>query len=506
MDGPILEALSAIFNPRQPEVLIAILLAATYGLFVGAIPGLTATMAVALVVPLAFHLDPVPALAAIVTLEATAIFSGDIPTTLVRIPGTPSSAAYTDDAYALTQRGEGGRSLGVSLLFSVFGGIVGAIVLMVAAPMLSRIALEFTTYEYFWLALLGLSSAAIVAKGSLLKGMFALFLGLFFATVGLDAVHGVERMTLGVDELVGGINFIPAMIGLFGFSEVLRNVLRPEAELVSDTPQKPEIFRGVPTFLKKRMGSAGRSAGIGTVIGILPGAGADIAAWVSFAISKKFSRKPEEYGKGSLEGIGDATAANNSALAGAWVPALVFGIPGDSVTAIVLGVLMMKNIPVGPDIFEARPELLYSIYFTFLLANLLMIPLGYLAIRAGRRLVRVPRCYLMPMILIFCLVGSFAINNSYLDVGIMVAFGLLGFVLERRGVPVGPVVLGLVLGNMVETNLAFSLIKSDGQFGEFFTRPVAGTLGVLTILLWTVPPLLWVLRRAGRGGGKTGSR
>lgn len=495
-----LENLLDFSNPESfatlLRIVVVVLVAAAYGLFVGAIPGLTATMAVALVIPFTFFLDPISALAAIVTLEATAIFAGDIPSTLVRIPGTPSSAAYTDDAYALTERGEAGRSLGVSLLFSVFGGIFGGLVLMMAAPALAKIAVLFTTYEYFWLAILGLSSAAIVARGSLMKGLFSLLLGLLISTVGLDEVHGLARITFGVSDLAGGINFIPAMIGLFGLSEVLRNVLRPEAVHGRRQSTSESILGAGFRLMKKRFAHMLRSSGVGTLIGILPGAGADIAAWVSFAVSKKISKRPEKYGKGSLEGIGDATAANNSALAGAWVPALVFGIPGDSVTAIVIGVLIMKGLQPGPAIFEKTPEILYAVYATFILANLFLIPLGYLAIRLGKHIVRVPRRFLLPTIVVFCVVGSYAINNSIFDVGLMLGMGLLGFGLERYGFPVGPVVLGIVLGPMVEKNLMFSLIKSGGHYGEFFTRPVAGVLGVVTILLW-VTPLVIRLRRRG---------
>ena len=237
----------------DPAVLLAIVLASAYGLFVGAIPGLTATMAVALIVPFTFFLDTVPALAAIVALEATAIFAGDIPTTLVRIPGTPASAAYADDAYALTMRGEGGRSLGVSLVFSVFGGLFGGIVLMVAAPSLARVAEQFSFYEYFWLALLGLSCAAIVARGSVAKGFCSLALGLLISTIGLDEVHGYKRLTFGSSELLAGVSFIPAMIGLFGFSEVLRSVLRYDSRIVQGATQVGGIFVGVFGLLRRRI-------------------------------------------------------------------------------------------------------------------------------------------------------------------------------------------------------------------------------------------------------------
>lgn len=488
------EAFSIVFSP---SVIGIILLSGTYGLFVGAIPGLTATMAVALIIPFTFFMSPPVALAAISTLSAMAIFAGDIPSTLMRIPGTPASAAYVADAYALNQRGEGSRVLGVCLVFSAVGGLLGGIALILGAPTLARVAFAFTTYEYFWLAILGLSSAVIVSQGSLAKGCFSLLLGLLLSTVGLDEVHGMARMTFGLTDLAGGINFIPAMIGMFGLSEVLRNVTRREAAADLSQVDSGVVFQGTFRLLRRRLGHFLRSSSIGILIGILPGAGADIAAWVSFATSKKFSKTPNDYGKGSLEGISDASAANNSSLGGAWIPALVFGIPGDAVTAIVLGVLMMKGIQPSPQIFVKQPVLLYSVYIVFFVSNLLLIPMGYLAIRCSRIIIRIPRGILLPAILLFCMVGSYAINTSLFDIGLMLIFGVVGFFLERHGFPVGPVVLGLVLGPQVEKNFMFSVIKSDGNFMEFFSRPVAGTLGSIVCLLWLAPALL-ALRRWSR--------
>ncbi|QDU00991.1 Tripartite tricarboxylate transporter TctA family protein [Gimesia chilikensis] len=502
--------ITAIQNIATPEVLLVIFLSAVYGLFVGSIPGLTATMAVALLIPLTFYLDNLTAIAAIVTLEACSIFAGDIPTTLVRIPGTPSSAAYTDDAYALTRRGLHETSLGVSLVFSVFGGLFGALVLIFAAPQLAKIAFQFTTYEYFWLYVLGLSCAAIVSTGSRLKGALALMIGLMFATVGLSEVHSMPRFTFGFDELFTGINFIPAMIGLFGLSEVFRNTLTSKTDEAAENLQsavkedddhslfrhlKP-VFGGVlPQFWKRKF-SWLRSSCIGSTIGMIPGAGADIAAWISYAVSKKFSNTPEEYGKGSLDAVGDATSANNSALAGAWIPALVLGIPGDSVTAIVIGVLLMKNITPGPEIFQNTEQLVlvHGIYLTFIIANLLLIPLGFLAIRSGSQLVRIPRRILMPMILMFCVVGAYSINGSYFDVWVMLGMGMLGFVLEVFDVPLGPVVLGIILGGQLEQSFVQNLTKDDSLL-SFFNRPISAGLGLFCIALWLVPVIMPLIRK-----------
>ncbi len=516
MTESILQAVANVFC--NPEVLLIIVVAATYGVFMGAVPGLTATMAVALFVPVAFLLDPIPALAAIVTLEACAIFAGDIPTTLLRIPGTPSSAAYADDSYALTRAGRSTQALGTCLTFSVAGGLFGSLVLMFFAPALAGLATKFTVAEYFWLYLLGLSCAVMVSRGSALKATLALLIGLLLATVGLSAVHTQARFTFGQAELFQGINFIPAMIGLFGVSEVLRTALQLGTKAEMGTASAPaaagrsggllsriliEPVRGVFSdplvLLGKRKWHALRSGTIGSIVGMLPGAGADIGAWVSLAASKRLSKKPEEYGAGSTEGIGDATAANSSALAGAWIPALVFGIPGDSVTAIVIGVLLMKNVKPGPEIFEKQGALVYSLFLVFLLANLVLVPIGFLAIKAGTYVVRIPRQILLPVILLFCVLGSYAIGGSYFDVGVMLAMGILGFFLERRKIPLGPVVLGIILGGPLEERFVQTLVSSGGSFGAFFNRPLACALGVTCISLWLAPLVAHIARRRRDG-------
>lgn len=498
----LIQALHDVFSLKTLTVIVC---AAVYGLVVGAIPGLTATMAIALMVPFTFFLDPVSGLAAIVTMEACCIFAGDIPGALIRIPGTPSSAAYVDDAYALTKRGRHFEALGTSLIYSVLGGLLGSAVLMIAAPQLARFALQFSSYEYFWLYALGLSCAAIVSPGAKVKGLLSLSIGLLLSCVGLGAAHSLPRLTFGIEKLITGINFIPAMIGLFGISEVLRNMLVP-ADGTTSTPDSEhppahwirQMSAGTGQRLRQGWGRLISSSGIGAAIGILPGAGADIAAWVSYAVSKRRASESEkaEFGSGSLRGIADATTANNASLAGAWVPALVLGIPGDSVTAIVIGVLLMKNITPGPRIFEDPKQLplVLAIGITFVLANLLLIPLGALAIRAGSLIVRLPRPVILPLILLFCIVGAYAIDGSTFDVWVMLGMGLLGFGLDRCGVPVGPVVLGIILGGRLEESLVQCLTKSP-SLTEFFARPIAAGLGIGCIALWLWPLVRSLSRR-----------
>ncbi len=502
MDQTLTQALAAVLDPT---LLLVVAAAAVYGTIFGSIPGLSATMAVALIVPLTYFLSPLAALAAVITLEACAISAGDIPSALVRIPGTPASAAYADDLYLLARQGHYERAVGTAVMFSVVGGLFGVAVLMFFAQPLARIATLFTVAEYFWFYVIGLGCAVVVSRGSALKGAFGLLLGLLFSTVGLSPVHTEARFTFGRPELYQGINFIPAMIGLFGLSEVLRTVSRVGAEgplivaapVASGRPssfftrQVIDSFRSVfgssLEILWRRPVRILQSSAIGTLIGILPGAGADIAAWVSFGYSKRTSKNPEDYGRGSLEGIADAGAANNAALAGAWIPALVFGIPGDSITAIVLGIMMMKNLTPGPEIFERQAVLVHALYFVFILANLALIPAGWLAIRAGGQLIRVPRHTLIPIIVLFCVIGAYAIGGSYFDVALMLAMGLIGFALERVGIPVGPVVLGIILGGPLEERFVQAITASRGSLSVFVSRPLAAGLGVVALIVWLLP-------------------
>ena len=478
----------------KPYVIFVILMSAMYGLFVGSIPGLTATMATALLVPVTFFMDPVPALAAIVTMEAMAIFAGDIPGALVRIPGTPSSAAYVDESYALTQQGKAGFVLGTDVTVAAIGGLMGALILINLAPLLAEVAMRFTSFEYFWLACIGLSCAVLVTKGSLIKGMVSLLIGLFMTTVGVDITLGYPRFTFGVTDFLNGFSFIPAMIGMFGVSEVMRNVSGDAVRVTAEAVRPGRVFAGIGKTLRRYKLNIARSGLVGTFVGILPGAGADIGAWIAYALSKKFSKTPQKYGTGHIEGIVDAGTANNAGLGGAWVPALVFGIPGDSITAIVIGVLFMKGLRPGPMIFQETPEILYAVYIAFIVANIILIPMGYLAIKAGSQMLRVPRNLLMPTILMFCIVGSFAINNTTFDVSIMLFTGILAYFMEANGIPVAPAILGLVLGRLLEESFMVSMIKSNWDLTVFFRRPVGAVLGIITIVLW-VSPLIGLLRR-----------
>ena len=462
------------------EVIVAMLAASVYGLVIGSLPGLSATMATALLVPVTFYLSPIAAIATIVAASSMAIFSGDIPGALLRIPGTPASAAYADEAYAMTRKGEAELALGAGVWFSAVGGIAGTLSLMILAPPLAEIALSFSTFEYFWLAFLGLMCATLVARSSPVKAIAGMFIGLLVSCIGIENPGGVPRFTFGMTDLFGGIEPIPALVGVFAVAQVMRAMLTPEPPPI---PRRKfgSIMAGQWLLTKKYHWQMTRGNIIGIIIGVLPGAGADMAAWVSYAMSKRFSKEPEKFGTGHVEGLVEAGASNNASIASGWVPSLLFGIPGDTIAAIAIGVLYMKGLNPGPTLFTEKASSMYAIYLMFIIANILML--------------RAPRSSVMPVIMLCCAVGSFAIGNNMFGVVTVAAFGVIGYVMEENGYPVAAMVLGIVMGTMVEQAFVTSLIKSDGSILPFFERPIAAILAAMAIgaLIW--PALVWVWRK-----------
>jgi len=477
----VIAAFGLVFDPY---VLLVVVLSAVFGLFVGAIPGLTATMATALLVPVTFFMPPVAALGAIVAATTMAIFAGDIPGAMLRMPGTPASAAYVDESYAMARKGQLELNLGANLVFSVLGGLVGVVCLIAFAPLLAEAALNFSSFEYFWLACLGLSCATLISSGPKVRALVSLLIGLGVGTVGIDPVAGHPRFTFGSVDLMSGISMIPTMIGAFALSELLRSAGTPGATGALVQEKVGALFTGMAGVMRQYWRNFLRGSVVGTAIGALPGAGADIAAWVSYAMARRFSKQPEKFGTGHVEGVVESTSSNNAALGGAWIPALVFGIPGDSITAIVIGVLYMKGMNPGPTVFLQNPQFIYAVFIIFILANLLMLPLGWAAIKSAGRILRAPKPMLLPVILLFCIVGSFAITNSPYGIWVMLVFGVLGWVMEEHGIPVAPLVLGIVLGELLEQSFLTSLIKADGSLLAFFTRPIAGVLGAATLVVW----------------------
>lgn len=484
----------------QLHVIVPWILGMIFGVFVGATPGLTATMAVALIIPISYQFDdPTSALAMIIGVSFTAIFAGDIPATHLRIPGTPASAAATLDGHELAKKGRAEHALRLDLFCSAFGGLVGVLALILIAPQLAKFALKFTNYEYFWLGVTGLCISAAVSQTGLRRGLIAVCLGLLLSTIGVDP-RGAERFTFGSLELYDGIQFIPAMIGLFGISEVLRYVMRDPGEVgVAVVASKRESPLAALASIWRHKWTAAKSSIVGTVIGALPGAGADIAAWGAYGLAQKSSRNGKQFGKGVEEGVIAPTSANNAAVGGAWIPALVFGVPGDAVTAIVLGAFIVYDIKPGPMIFEQSGDQVRSIFHIAFLTQFLLLIAGYLGIKVFGLMLKLRRSLVMIGVTVFSVVGSFAMRDSLFDVWVMLAFGFLGLFLEAKKIPLAPLILGLILGPMVEENLRNGLVKEAGSFAPFFTRPICVALILMLVAAFGARPLMNRLSRRRKG-------
>lgn len=479
------------------------------GVIVGATPGLSATMAVALIIPITYYMEPLAGLSMIIGVTFTSIFTGDIPATLLRIPGTPASGVATLDSYQLAKRGRATLALFTNLVCSSIGGFIGVGILVFLSPPLSQIALKFTHFQYLWLGVFGLSISAALSMKAPLRGVISGCLGLLIATVGIDATTGFPRFHFGNADLSGGISFVPAMIGLFGISEVLNSVHSSASlqgrvmQMRSQRGELREVLGGVVRHKWLIL----RSSLLGTMVGALPGAGADIAAWFSYGVEKKLSREPEKFGTGCLAGVIAPTSANNAAVAGAWIPALVFGIPGDSVTALVLGAMIMYNLRPGPMIFTESADLIQSLFAVAFVSQLFLIPVGYLGIRVFSLLMRMPKNLIMGAVVLFSIVGSYAINNNPFDVLLMSVFGVIGYFMERNDIPLSPMILGIILGNIIENNLRIGLLKSNGTLLPFFDNPVCVILILCIIFIFAGDRILRAaLRGASRLAGRSGNQ
>ena len=468
------------------EGITALLLGGLYGALFGAIPGLTATLAVALFIPVAFFLDPAVALPAIIAISTVAIFAGDVSSTVARIPGTPASAAYFESLFRLSRREGPLYSLGISAIGSAVGGMIGSAILILMAPLIIQVARQFSSFEYFWIAVLGLTAGLFASGGSPRKALASLLIGLFFALIGVDPTMGYPRFSFGNSQLLGGLNYIVVMIGLFGFSEVLSQLWDPGQgqEEVKTAHQTARMFFSRPWLLILREKSLVlRSSLLGVLVGFLPGAGADIGSWVSCSLERiRQLRHGREERDETLLLAG--TSSNNAAVASAWIPALSLGLPGDTITAIVLGIFMMKGISPGPLLFDQQPHLIHSLYGTFIVCNLVLLPLyGYLAALLARRLLHVSKPVLLSVITGLCIVGAYAINHEIRDVWVMAGMGLLAYALKRGGFPLAQIVLGMVLGPLLEQNFMVSAIKARWDIGSFFERPMALGLMVATLVI-----------------------
>ena len=465
----------------KPLLIIAI--GVIVGILVGAMPGLSPSTGVALLVPFSYTMSPALAIILLVSIYISSNYGGSITAVLINTPGTPSAAATALDGYPLTQKGEAGKGLGMSLVASTIGGIFGVIILILFAVPLAKLAITFHPADYFALAIFGLTTVGSLGGGNVFKALLAVTIGLLINTVGLDPISGVSRFTFGLDALYDGFHLIPALIGLFALSVVFMAIEKDA--LASKAVDK--VTGGFPSFVElwKSKLTIVRSSILGTIIGVFPGAGATIASFISYGIAKRSSKDPDSFGKGAMDGVAASEAANSSSVGGALIPLLALGIPGSATDAVLIGALQLHDITPGPLLFETNPDIVYGIFSALFVANVMMLILGIYGVRFFSKIIEVPSSVLYPMIVTIALIGSYAVRGSFFDVGACFGFGILGWILKRYRYPVAPVVLGIVLGGLLEENFRRAVMM-DG-FSVFITQPLAATMLGISIALFAWP-------------------
>lgn len=472
--------LNGLLTAFSPEVLPILIFGVVGGIILGALPGLTATMGVAILLPFTFGMDSTPALVMLIGVYIGGIYGGSIAAILLKTPGTPASAATVLDGHTLAAKGQAARALSISAVASFVGGLLSTIVLIAISPLLANFALRFNAPEYFALALFGLTIIVSVSSQNILKGLLAGSIGLLVSTVGLDPISSVPRFTFGIMDLYSGINVIPVLIGLFALSEAINQIEKIINEKHAQVPTFDRKILSKKDF-KTILPTATKSGLIGTAIGSVPGAGADVSAFVCYNEAKRSAKKPEEFGKGSLHGLAAAEAGNNGVTGGSLVPLLTLGVPGDAVAAVLLGALIVQGLTPGPLLFSQSPEVVYGVFSSMLVANIVMLLVGLLGIRFFCRIIEVPKILMIPIIIFLSVVGAYAINNSMFDVGIAIAFGLLGFALGKMDIPSSPILLAIILGPMAETNLRKALLMYDNSWSFLYERPIALAFVLLAI-------------------------
>ncbi len=458
------------------------------GIIIGAMPGLTSVMGVTLLLPFTYGMDASTGIAMLLSISFGAIYGGSITAILIATPGTPASAATMIEGTKFTARGEGGRALGISTTSSWAGGTISAIVLILLAPQLAKLALKFGAPEYCTLCFFGLSIIASISGKSLLKGLIAGFVGLLISTIGIDPMTGFSRYAFGNINLYSGLQTVPLMIGLFAVAQLFVNL----KDGVKQNVVTQKVNRVIPTWadLKKSLPVSIRSGFIGTFIGIIPAAGADIAAFVSYDVAKKLTKHPEKFGTGCIEGLAAPEAGNNGDTSGALVPMLTLGVPGDATAAVLIGALTLHGLQPGPLLFTENAAIVNDIYAAALIANFLFLIFGLLLAKVFIKVIQIKPYILTPIIFALCVIGSFALRNNMFDVIAMMVIAVIGYFFIYLDIPIAPIVLALILGPMFESNMRRSLLLSEGSFSIFFTRPIA-----LFFIILAVVSLLWPFLR-----------
>ena len=474
------QLLMGLMTILEPMNFLAVFSGVLMGIIIGALPGLTSPMGVALLIPFTYTMEPVPAICMLVALYCGGTFGGSISAILVHAPGTPAAAATTFDGYPLAQKGQAGKALGMACVSSSIGGLFSVIILILLAPTLAEIAIKFGPPEYFALAVFGLSMISSLGAKAVLKNLIGGTIGVFIACVGMDEISGFGRYDFGITHLMDGISFIPVMIGLFAATEVFRQADIGIRKVVVDR----KISGLLPTWqdIKSVKKTLIRSSLIGTFIGILPAEGGTVASFIGYNEAKRFSKEPEKFGTGVLDGIAGPECANNAATGGAMIPTLALGIPGSGTTAVILGALLVQGMRPGPLLFLQHTDVVYSVFVGMFFANLMFLVLGLGGAKLFSKVLMVPNYVLSPIILVLCMVGTYALHNNMADVWIMLACGIVGYKMKEYGFAAAPIVLGLVLGELIEISLRRSLIVFGNNPLVFFTRPWSAAFIFLTIL------------------------
>ena len=480
--------LSGLHFFTNPVIYLSSFLGVLIGIVFGALPGLTATMTIAVFIPFTFGLSPVIAFAFLLGLYSGSVYGGSISAILINIPGTPSAIATSLDGYPLSQMGRAGEAIGISTISSTLGGFFSVIVLMFAAPAIASVALKFSAEEYVGITLIGLSIIAIISPGSTVKGLMSGVIGLIIGIVGMDPITGYPRFIIGRAELLEGIDSIPVMIGMYGLSEMLVQISSSEYKVTV----KQKLSRLLPPIkhIKQIFGTVVRSSFIGVLIGALPAAGGSIASLVAYGQEKRFGKRKELLGTGIIEGVAAPEAANNASTGGALIPMLTLGIPGDAMTAVLMGGLIIQGLRPGPLLFQQQMPFVSSIFISLLLSVVFMCILGLLGAPVFAKLISFPKKYLIPAILVFGLVGSYAISNSIFDIWVLIISGIVGFVFRKIGLPIAPIILGMILGPLFESNFRRALMLSGGNWATFVQRPISLAFLIVVVVVLTGPAIM----------------
>ncbi|MHB1131427.1 MAG: tripartite tricarboxylate transporter permease [Chloroflexota bacterium] len=479
-----------------PENLLYCAMGVVLGTLIGVLPGIGPVAGIGVLIPLTFGMDAVGALIMLAGIFYGSMYGGSTTSILINVPGEAASVVTSLEGYQMAKKGRAGAALGIAAIGSFVAGTVSIVGLMLAAPMLVTVALSFGPHEYFTLMLLGMTMVAYLGSRSLTKALAMAVFGLLLSTVGQDPVLGARRFTFERLELIDGISFVPAVIGLFAIGEILYNLQHTKSAQIVDSkigsvwPTRNDISRSSAPIL--------RGSVVGFLLGVLPGAGALISTFVSYTIEKRLSKHPEEFGKGAIEGVAGPESANNAATGGAMVPLLSLGVPCSPVTAVMLGAFILHGILPGPKLLEQHPDLFWGLVASMYVGNVMLLVLNLPLVGLWASLLRLPYNVLWPLIILFCMVGGYTVNNRASDLLIVVAFGVIGYLMRELDFPTAPVVLALVLGPLMEQNFRQSLIISHGSFAEYVTRPISATLLVLTAILIFGPLILRLVGRRSR--------